>query len=79
MGPYCCLASVLTISAVRLLPEHLDLLTACDGCAGIGGVIGGIVAVLAEQDIGKGGVIGAAIGLVFGLFFVLVQGSGVHL
>jgi hypothetical protein len=52
--------------------------TAAVGCAGIGGVVGGVIAVVASEDIAKGGVIGAAIGLAFGVIVVLLQGTGVH-
>lgn len=74
MGLYCYVAS-LTIGAVRLLPEHLDLFTACNGCAGIGVALGGGVAWLADEDIAKGGIIGAVMGMALGAILALVQGS----
>jgi hypothetical protein len=72
------LIPTLTAGVLRLLPEHLDLFTACDGGAGVGGVFGGAVAMLAGEDIAKGGIVGAAIGLVLGAVPVLLQASGVH-
>jgi hypothetical protein len=69
---------MLTVGVIRLLPEHLDLFTACDGGAGIGGVFGGAVAALTGKDIAKGGIIGAVIGLVCGAVLALLQMSGVH-
>jgi hypothetical protein len=69
---------MLTAGVLRLLPEHLDLFTACEGGAGIGGVFGGAIAMLRGKDIAKGGIVGAAIELVLGAIPVLLQASGVH-
>jgi hypothetical protein len=69
---------VLADHVLRLLPEHLDLFTACDGAAGIGGVFGGAIAMLRGKDIAKSGIVGAAIGLVFGVVLAILQLSGVH-
>jgi hypothetical protein len=59
---------MLLAATVRVLPEQLDLFTACNGGAGLGGVIGGAVALLAGEDVAKGGVFGAVIGLALGAF-----------
>jgi hypothetical protein len=72
------LLTVLTTGVLRLLPEHLDLFTACDGGAGIGGVLGGGIAMLAGEDIARGGIVGAAIGLVFGAVIAILQVFGIH-
>ena len=69
---------MLTAGVLRLLPEHLDLFTACEGGAGVGGVFGGVIAMLRGKDIAKGGIVGATIGLVLGAVPVFLQASGVH-
>jgi hypothetical protein len=61
--------------AVSLFPEHFELFTACVGCAGIGGAIGGAIAMLAGEDIAKGGVMGATVGLALGAILVFLRGS----
>ena len=78
MGLYDLAALTLTTGAIRLLPEHLDLFTACAGGAGIGGVLGGLIAVLADENIATYGVIGGAIGLVLGVVAVISQATGLH-
>jgi hypothetical protein len=78
MAPCHCALSTPAIAAVRLLADHLDLFTACNGGAGLGGVLGGVIATVAGRDIAKGGVMGAALGLICGAVFALLQASGVH-
>lgn len=78
MGHYCCVALLLTNGVVRLLPERLDLFTACNGCAGIGVALGGAIARLASRDIAAGGVMGGTIGLAIGALAVILQASGIH-
>jgi hypothetical protein len=78
MDLYDLVALTLTTGAVRLLPEHLDLFTACDGCAGICGVLGGVVAWALDEDIARGGLIGALLGFVFGVIVTFAQAQGVH-
>jgi hypothetical protein len=70
--------SMSAVGVLRLLPEHLDLFTACAGGAGIGGVLGGAAAVLADKDITRGGIVGGLIGIAFGAAAVILQASGVH-
>jgi hypothetical protein len=70
--------AVLVAGVVRLLPEHLDLFTACTGGAGIGGVLGGLIAVLMDEDIATWGVVGAALGLFFGAILAILQAPGIH-
>lgn len=72
------LSSTLMAGAVRLLPEHLDLFTACDGCSGVCGVLGGMIAMAAERDIAKGGTVGAMVGFALGVILALAQAPGVH-
>jgi len=72
------LITVLTAGVLRLLPEHPDLFTACDGCAGIGGVLGGGIAALADKDIATGGIVGGLFGLVLGAGAVILQALGIH-
>jgi hypothetical protein len=66
MGLYDLAALMLMAGTVRLLPEHLDLFTACDGCAGICGILGGAVAWALDEDIARGGLVGALLGFIFG-------------
>lgn len=78
MDHYCCVWLPLANGVVRLLPEHLDLFTACNGGAGLGGVIGGVIAALTGKDIAKGGITGAALGLLGGAGLAFLQAAGIH-
>jgi hypothetical protein len=71
--PYAETVRVLIVAAVLLLPEHLDVFTGANGGIGIGGVIGGVTAVLRKEDIAQGGLVGGSIGLVLGAVVAGVQ------
>jgi hypothetical protein len=76
-------ASILAIrtllaDALRVLPEQIDLFTICNGGAGLGGVIGGAYALWTGDDIAKGGVLGAVVGLAFGAVVAVLLAIGVY-
>jgi hypothetical protein len=73
MSSYAEAIRVLEVAAVAVLPEHLDLFTGANGGIGIGGVIGGLTAVIWKKDIAKGGLVGGSIGLVLGAVAAGVQ------
>ncbi len=78
MPPRNLTVSILTVGVLRLLPEHIDLFTACDGGAGIGGVLGGGIAMLAGKNIATGGIVGGIIGIASGSVVAILPALGIH-
>jgi hypothetical protein len=71
-------AGVLFAEALRLLPEHLDLFTAMVGGGGIGGIVGGLAAWMLDKDLARGGLLGGAVGVVYGIMLAVLQSSGLY-
>lgn len=72
------LAGIFVASALRTLPAQLDLFTAIAGGGGIGGIMGGAVAWLLEEDLAQGGVIGGVLGMILGALLAILQSWGLY-
>lgn len=60
-------------------PSHqLDLFTAVAGGGGVGGITGGGVAWLVDEDMTQGGVLGGVLGMTFGALLAILQAAGLY-
>jgi hypothetical protein len=71
-------ASIVTSAALRALPTQLDLFTAVVGGLGVGGIVGGAVALLLDKDLAQGGILGGVLGMILGALLAILQSSGLY-
>lgn len=69
-------ASIVISAALRALPTQLDLFTAVAGGGGVGGILGGAVALLLDKDLAQGGILGGVLGMILGVLLAILQSSG---
>ncbi len=72
------LAGIPVPAALRALPAQLDLFTAIVGGGGIGGIMGGAVAWLLEEDLAQGGIVGGVLGMTLGALLAILQSWGLY-
>lgn len=72
------LANVMVFAAFRALPTQLDLFTAVAGGGGVGGIMGGAVAWLLDEDLAQGGVLGGVLGMILGTMLAILQSGGLY-
>ena len=72
------MAGHIALAALRALPTQLDLFTAVAGGGGVGGIMGGAVAWLVDEDMTQGGVLGGALGMTFGALLAILQAAGLY-
>jgi hypothetical protein len=68
----------IVLASLRALPTQLDLFTAIAGGGGVGGIMGGAVAWLLDEDMAQGGVLGGVLGMVLGGLLAILQSGGLY-